>query len=322
MSGKDRSFSELYNVFLAHQQAKGQDDFTAACLTWLQFEHSRNQAIRLTILYILYKHYAQQPLDRNPFLTFFIELLDSAESPLEQHFVYCILEESLFKLDHTAPQDVSLESLPAVERKQSLVELLKLKVARLIEDPNIVIWNEDIPILLNAACNRILTLKENEIVRMEKLSNYPVTEYITPNQINGLIHYNQFIAMDIVPLLLKSSLSNLYLQALLNTRVTTNSIEVVHHVLVNHLTLSQEFLHYFISNSIRSCDQLDEGLVKDRQVKQVARFIQSLLERHIIPMRDYFIEIQSFCISYMKLKGVANLFRLASQEAQQHQINF
>lgn len=113
-----------------------------------------------------------------------------------------------------------------------------------------------------------------------------------------------------------------YLQALLNTRVTTNSIEVVHHVLVNHLNLSQEFLHYFISNSIRSCDQLDEGPVKDRQVKQVARFIQSLLERHIIPMRDYFIEIQSFCISYMKLKGVANLFRLASQEAQQHQINF
>lgn len=41
MSGKDRSFSELYNVFLAHQQAKGQDDFTAACLTWLQFEHSQ-----------------------------------------------------------------------------------------------------------------------------------------------------------------------------------------------------------------------------------------------------------------------------------------
>jgi hypothetical protein len=37
-------------------------------------------------------------------------------------------------------------------------------------------------------------------------------------------------------------------------------------------------------------------------------------------MRDYFVEIQSFCISYMKLKGVANLFRLASQEANKQQL--
>ncbi|CAO3627667.1 unnamed protein product [Mucor hiemalis] len=249
------------------------------------------------------------------------KLVDSAQSPLEQHFVYCILEESLSIVDHVVPQDVSIDTLPSVERKQSLVELLKLKVARLVDDPNIVIWNENIPVLLEAACSRILSLKENEIVRMEKLSNYPVTNYITPSQMNGLIDLNQFIAVDIVPLLLKSSLGNLYLQAFLNSRVTTNTIEVVHHVLVNHMNLSQEFLHYFISHSIRSCDELDEGPIKDRQVKQVARFIQSLLERHIIPMRDYFIEIQSFCISYMKLKGVANLFRLASQEAQQ-QINF
>jgi hypothetical protein len=91
--------------------------------------------------------------------------------------------------------------------------------------------------------------------------------------------------------------------------------------IVNNINLSQEFLHYFISNSIRSCDELQDN-TKDRQVKQVARFIQSLLEKKIIPMRDYFIEIQSFCISYMKLKGVANLFRLASHEAQQGGINF
>lgn len=59
------------------------------------FLKQQNEAIRLTILYILYKHYSQQPLDQNPFLTFFIEIVDSVQSPLEQHFVYCILEESL-----------------------------------------------------------------------------------------------------------------------------------------------------------------------------------------------------------------------------------
>jgi hypothetical protein len=40
------------------------------------------------------------------------------------------------------------------------------------------------------------------------------------------------------------------------------------------------------------------------------------VEKNIIPMTDYFIEIQAFCVSYMKLKGVTNLFRLASNEAQ------
>lgn len=107
------------------------------------------------------------------------------------------------------------------------------------------------------------------------------------------------------------------MQALLSTRVTINSVEVMHHVLVNaSIRLPADFVHYYISNSIRCCEQ-------DRQVKQVARFIQSLLENNIIPMKDYFVEIQSFCLSFIKLKGVANLFKLASQEAQQQQqINF
>lgn len=33
-------------------------------------------------------------------------------------------------------------------------------------------------------------------------------------------------------------------------------------------------------------------------------------------MKDYFIEIQAFCVGYMKLKGITDLYRLASNEAQ------
>lgn len=33
-------------------------------------------------------------------------------------------------------------------------------------------------------------------------------------------------------------------------------------------------------------------------------------------MKDYFIEVQAFCIGYMKLKGITDLYRLASNEAQ------
>lgn len=74
---------------------------------------------------------------------------------------------------------------------------------------NTVVLDENICLLLSDACTRILTLKENEKLRMEKLSNYPLTEYIAPDQINQLIDLNQFLALDIVPSLLRSEQSKL-----------------------------------------------------------------------------------------------------------------
>ena len=78
---------------------------------------------------------------------------------------------------------------------------------------------------------------------------------------------NQFLALNIVPLLLKTDIANAYLQAILEAPITLNSIEVVHHALINNIQVSQEFLHYFISKSIRSCD--DEKPKRDRKVKLV-----------------------------------------------------
>ncbi|EIE82723.1 hypothetical protein RO3G_07428 [Rhizopus delemar RA 99-880] len=127
------------------------------------------------------------------------------------------------------------------------------------------------------AGKRPLTLSENEILRKEKLSDYPLSTYVLPNELPALINLNQFLAFDILSLLLNSDKTE----------------------------------------DIRSCDQLEDGLIKDKQVKQVAKFIQSLLEQDIISITEYFVEIQAFCVSYMKIKGVVQLFRLASNEARQ-----
>lgn len=100
-----------------------------------------------------------------------------------------------------------------------------------------------------------------------------MTQCIQPHQLPCLIDLNQFLAMDVVPLLLDTTFATQYLESLLIAPVTINSLEVIYYVLVNKkMPLSQEFLHYYISNSIRSCDQLTEqGPVtkRDRQVKQV-----------------------------------------------------
>ncbi|GAN10824.1 phenylacetyl- protein [Mucor ambiguus] len=214
------------------------------------------------------------------------------------------------------PQDVYNEpdsKLPAIQMNQSLVDSLRLKAARLIDDPDIVILNEQTKQLLCDACCRILSLAENETLRDERLSDYPLTDYITPERLPSLIDLNQFLALNVVPLLLKTELTSAYLQAILEAPITLNSIEVVHHALISNIQVSQDFLHYFISKSIRSCDEKPK---RDRKVKLVARFVQSLVERNIIAMKDYFIEIQAFCVGYMKLKGITDLYRLASNEAQ------
>lgn len=111
----EKTFLEIYKSFLLNQENTKQDSFTAACSTWLQFENSKvrknetrfrmrklisffqAQTTRLSILYILYKQYAELPLDHNPFLTFFIQLVELPQpfSSIEHHFVYCILEETL-----------------------------------------------------------------------------------------------------------------------------------------------------------------------------------------------------------------------------------
>lgn len=61
------------------------------------------------------------------------------------------------------------------------------------------------------ACNRILTLSENEVLRKEQseLSSYPLTNYIKPNQLCNLIDLNQFLALTVVPILLTSDQSTL-----------------------------------------------------------------------------------------------------------------
>lgn len=38
--------------------------------------------------------------------------------------------------------------------------------------------------------------------------------------------------------------------------------------------------------------------------------------KKIIQIADYMIEIQSFCVGHFRFKGVADLYRLASAEAQ------
>ncbi|KAI8886691.1 hypothetical protein K501DRAFT_331141 [Backusella circina FSU 941] len=296
------TFSEKYQSFLENCKSS-ESPFTNACFAFTAFEEAKLQTSRLFILYILYAQYAHVPLRCNPFLTFFLELLES-DIAIEQHFVYCILEETIDKLDLITPQQVCNDptsTLPSVEKNKNLIDTLKLHVARLIDNPDIQVINDQVSTLLNLACTRTLTLSENQTLRKEftQSPNLDCT-CISPVQLPTFIDLNPYVASFICPNLLTHSA---YLEALLNT-VTIQSLELMHHILTqNACVISQEFLHAYISQSIKSCEMVDTTK-ESKQVKQVAKFIHSLLEHGIIEMDHYIIEIQAFCTSFMRYKAV------------------
>ena len=126
-----------------------------------------------------------------------------------------------------------------------------------------------------------------------------------------------------------------HLLALAEVPVGNSSVELIYHLLASGRFVEDNFLHLYIANGIRTCELYEEGPQKDKYVRlvrdctnyekadvikatppQFAKFIQSLLEKRMIPISEYLIEIQSFCVGYFRFKGVATLFQLASSEAQ------
>ncbi|GAB5591899.1 hypothetical protein Unana1_06799 [Umbelopsis nana] len=77
----------------------GQDTFTAACQLYMLYKAEAQSAIsetilqrRIAILFVLCNLYGPDTLERNPFLSFFLELLDSLDNDTpEKLTVQCIL---------------------------------------------------------------------------------------------------------------------------------------------------------------------------------------------------------------------------------------
>jgi hypothetical protein len=90
------TFEEIHQQFLLQQQKQKQQQqlFISCCSLFLNFECAKTEKNRLVILYILYSQYANLPLEQNPFLDFFLNLLDNC-TVIERHFVGCILEGTL-----------------------------------------------------------------------------------------------------------------------------------------------------------------------------------------------------------------------------------
>jgi hypothetical protein len=134
---------------------------------------------------------------------------------------------------------------------------------------------------------------------------------ITPENIRNLIEFNPSLAFNVLVILLKSDKSTEYLSAMVKAglSMSLNSLEVINR-LSSIINLPTEFLHLYISNCIRACEKMTDDFFQKRSVRIFCVFLISLIRKKLINVKEFCIEIESFCITFSKIKEATELYKI------------
>ena len=97
-------------------------------------------------------------------------------------------------------------------------------------------------------------------------------------------------------------------------KLSPNTLEVFNR-LSNHVELPQEFIQIFLKNCMNQCRNSTENKVnKNRMVRLVCVFLQSIIKSRMINLQDVFIDVQAFCIEFSAIKEANSIYKMLQSE--------
>mmetsp|Transcript_17824 Transcript_17824/g.24691 ORF Transcript_17824/g.24691 Transcript_17824/m.24691 type:complete len:317 (+) Transcript_17824:294-1244(+) len=146
---------------------------------------------------------------------------------------------------------------------------------------------------LDRACK--MPLKENEQKHLVKGLNTDKELVfhigMSPKRLPDLVIHNANIAYELLICMTHTSEITKYYDTLSSMKLSTNSLEVFNR-LSQYVELPKEFIQLFLKNCMSQCNTSNETKVnKNRLVRLVIVFLQSILKLKMINLNDIFCDI-------------------------------